>query len=116
MISNLFAIGGKTNFDDIKAFVHHHINYINKPKDNNNEKENNQNDEEESYNKFVNILSDEFKRSDIKENMKDPSFKKKSKEEQDRIRENQKEFSEKTEIKERRIYYKIKTQVKNLQG
>ena len=57
--------------------------------------ENNQNDEEESYNKFVNILSDEFKRSDIKENMKDPSFKKKSKEEQDRIRENQIEFSEK---------------------
>ncbi len=94
MISNLFTIGGKTNFEDIKTFVHRHINYINKPKDNN-KKENNQNDDEESYNKFVNILSDEFKRSDIKENMKDPSFKKKSKEDQDRIRENQMEFSEK---------------------
>ena len=95
MISNLFTIGGKTNFENIKKFVRKHINYINKPKNNNDEKENNQNDDEESYNKFVNILSDEFKRSDIKENMKDPSFKKKSKEEQDRIRENQKEFSEK---------------------
>ena len=95
MISNLFTIGGKTNFEDIKKFVRDHINYINKLKDKNDEKENNQNDEEESYNKFVNILSDEFKRSDIKENMKDPSFKKKSKEDQDRIRENQMEFSEK---------------------
>lgn len=112
ILSNLFAKGGKTNFDDIKNSIYNHINYIN-----NLNKENNNEESAESLNSFIELLTREngfySNRDLILANLKDPEVKKKYKNEIQEINELKSKFSEETNKVLVKLADYIETQVIN---
>ena len=115
ILSNLFAKGGKTNFDDIKNSVYNHINYIN-----NLNKENNNEEGAESLNAFIELLTTEnihySNRDYILADLKDPKIKKSCKDNSidiETINELKAKFSEETNKVLVKLADYIETQVIN---